>query len=344
MLPSKLNICAASLQSARDVSILTICDALGLKYKQESYHEYHLLDHPSLKIHPTKGWYWFSRQKGGNAIDFVMEFIGYRFIDALQFLLNLAGRLSEFTSGRWPGKSGRAAHKPVNSFPHLPGGVYLPSFSQNWDTALNYLVRKRGIDEQIVRDAMGDLKIYESAKRHNCVFVAFDDQKLPKSAAVRSTGRKTWKGDAKGSIKRYAFTIGNPDAAKIHVFESAIDALSYMTLIKHNGKTPDDLYLSLDGTAISPLDNWLQRHPGADTITVHTDSDAAGKNALDNILERFSCRYKVIDARLTAHKDVNEFLLASLDEQRKTKQKPLKTNITSCIKAARKLLKHKEVR
>lgn len=339
MLPSKLNICAASLQSARDVSVLTICDALGLKYKQESYHEYHLLDHPSLKIHPTKGWYWFSRQKGGNAIDFVMEYIGYKFVDALQFLLNLAGRLSEFASGRLPGKSDRAYHKPVNSFPHLPGGVYLPSFAQNWDTALNYLVRKRGIDEQIVRDAMGELKIYESAKRHNCVFVAFDDHKVPKSAAIRSTGRRTWKGDAKGSIKRYAFTLGNPNAAKIHVFESAIDALSYMTLIKHNGKTPDDLYLSLDGTAISPLDNWLQRHPGADTILVHTDNDDAGKHAYDAICGQFDGHYKVIDARPTAYKDINETLLASLKDQQKTKPKPLKTNISSCIKAARKLLK-----
>lgn len=339
MLPLKLNICAASLQSARDVSILTICDALGLRYKCESYHEYHLLDHPSLKIHPTKGWYWFSRQKGGNAIDFVMEYIGYRFMDALQFLLNLAGRLSEFTSGRWPGKSDRAAHKPVNSFPHLPGGVYLPNFAQNWDTTLNYLVHKRGIDEQIVRDAMGDLKVYESAKRHNCVFVAFDDHKIPKSAAVRSTGRRTWKGDAKGSIKRYAFTLGHPDAAKIHVFESAIDALSYMTLIKHNGKTPDDLYLSLDGTAISPLDNWLQRHPGADTILVHTDNDDAGKHAYDAICGQFDGHYKVIDARPTAYKDINETLLASLKDQQKTKPKPLKTNISSCIKAARKLLK-----
>lgn len=339
MLPSKLNICAASLQSARDVSILTICDALGLKYKQESYHEYHLLDHPSLKIHPTKGWYWFSRQKGGNAIDFCIDYIGYRFVDALQFLLNLAGRLSEFASGRWPGKSGHAAHKPVNSFPHLPGGVYLPSFAQNWDTALNYLVRKRGIDEQIVRDAMGDLKIYESAKRHNCVFVAFDDNKIPKSAAVRSTGRKTWKGDAKGSIKRYAFTLGHPDAATIHVFESVIDALSYMTLVKRNGQIPDDLYLSLDGTAVSPLDNWLQRHPGADTIAVHTDNDDAGKHAFDAICGRFDGQYKVIDARPTAYKDVNEALLATLEDQQKTKQKPLITNITSCIEAARKLLK-----
>lgn len=339
MLPLKLNICAASLQSARDVSVLTICDALGLKYKQESYHEYHLLDHPSLKIHPTKGWYWFSRQKGGNAIDFVMEYIGYKFVDTMQLLLNLAGRLSEFTSGRWPGKSGHAAHKPVNSFPHLPGGVYLPNFAQNWDTALNYLVRKRCIDEQIVRDAMGDLKVYESAKRHNCVFVAFDDHKIPKSAAIRSTGRRTWKGDAKGSIKRYAFTLGHPDAAKIHIFESAIDALSYMTLIKRNGKSPDDLYLSLDGTAISPLDNWLQRHPGADTIIVHTDNDDAGKHAFDAIFRQFDGQYKVIDARPTAYKDVNEALLASLEDQQKTKPKPLKTNITRCIEAARKLLK-----
>lgn len=339
MLPLKLNICAASLQSARDVSVLTICDALGLKYKQESYHEYHLLDHPSLKIHPTKGWYWFSRQKGGNAIDFVMEYIGYKFVDALQFLLNLAGRLTEFANGRWPGKSDHAAHQPVNSFPHLPGGVFLPSFAQNWDTALNYLVRKRGIDEQIVRDAMGDLKIYESAKRHNCVFVAFDDHKIPKSAAIRSTGRKTWRGDAKGSIKRYAFTLGNPDADKIHVFESAIDALSYMTLIKRNGQIPDDLYLSIDGTAVSPLDNWLQRHPGADTITVHTDNDDAGKHAFDAIFSQFDGKYKVIDARPTAYKDVNEALLASLEDQQKTKPKPLKTNITRCIEAARKLLK-----
>lgn len=307
----KLEICPVSVQSARDVNVLRICDELGIRYEQESYHEYHLVDHHSLKIHPVKGWYWFSQEIGGNAIDFLIKYVGYQFTDAMKFLLRLAGRLEEFITGMIPLKR---KSLPDNYFPMIPGGIKLPPFSRKWDRSVNYLIDKRGIDRQIVTDAMADVKLYEDAKHHNCVFVAYDDYGTPKSASLRSTGRKVFKGDLKGSIKRYAFTLGRSAAHTIHVFESAIDAMSYMTIAKLSDLPLDDLYLSLDGSAVKPLDNWLQRHPEADTIIIHTDNDDAGEKAAETIRNSFKDKRRIIDARPKDLKDCNEVLLSLRSE------------------------------
>ena len=67
--------------------------------------------------------------------------------------------------------------------------------------------------------------LYESLPYHNAVFVGFDPGGQPRYAALRGTA-SPFKGEARGSDKRFAFCIRAPNSPALHVFEGAVDLLS----------------------------------------------------------------------------------------------------------------------
>lgn len=79
---------------------------------------------------------------------------------------------------------------------------------------------------------------FESNGRyHNAVFVGKDETGTPKYAAYRGLGNSTFKGDAYGSDKQYSFRLlAKEPCQSVHLFEAAIDLLSYATLLKVQGK------------------------------------------------------------------------------------------------------------
>ena len=95
----------------------------------------------------------------------------------------------------------------------------------------------RGIDYQLIQECIADGTIYESADYHNAVFVGKDKSGMPKYAALRSTLGSPFKQDASGSDKRYSFRLlAKEPINTVHLFEAAIDLLSYATYLKCEGK------------------------------------------------------------------------------------------------------------
>ena len=126
-------------------------------------------------------------------------------------------------------------------------------------------------------------------------------------------------GDVAGSDKQYAFRI-NRAGSTIHVFESAIDLLSYATMMKmKTGNWRAEPMVSLGGVyAPSPnrpnikipasLDNALQNHPEVKTIALHLDSDYAGRSASKAISEQMQNKYLIRDEPPPFGKDCNDYL------------------------------------
>ena len=77
--------------------------------------------------------------------------------------------------------------------------------------------------------------IYEEKIYGNAVFVGYDEENRPRYAAFRATGGVRILGEAAGSDKRYCFKLLNPISTELHLFESAIDLLSYATIEKLKG-------------------------------------------------------------------------------------------------------------
>ena len=266
-------------------------------------------EHDSLKISNGK-WYWWSRGLGGSsALDYLIKVKGLRFMEAMKILSDDRS-LSPVS----------VAKIEENSRNEEKRKLLLPDRSETNLEVIRYLTG-RGIDKDIIRDCIDEGLLYESLPYHNCIFVGFDESGKAAYACYRATSGERLMGDAAGSDKQYAFRI-NRAGSTIHVFESAIDLLSYATMMKmKTGNWRAEPMVSLGGVyAPSPnrpgikipaaLDNALQNHPEVKTVALHLDNDYAGRSAARSIAEQLQDRYVIRDEPPPSGKDCNDFLMS----------------------------------
>ena len=272
-------------------------------------------EHDSLKISNGK-WYWWSRGFGGfSALDYLMKVRELGFVEAVQTLT---------------GDMGDWKPPPPAVKKDEPKVLLLPPRNKDSDKVLQYLFG-RGIDYAIVQDCIADGTIYESADYHNAVFIGKDESGTPKYAACRGT-MGSFKRDASGSDKRYSFRLlAREPTDKVHLFEAAIDLLSYATYLKCEGKDYKAAnLLSLSGVYQPQkklaesripiaLTTFLNAHPQIKTIYLHLDNDKAGRLCTAALQELLQKDYKIVDAPPPVGKDVNDFLMSYLGIAR---QKP----------------------
>ena len=178
-------------------------------------------EHDSLKISNGK-WYWWSRGFGGySALDYLIKVKEYDFVEAVEILTGQ-------TMADWK--------PPPTPKKDEPKVLLLPPKNKDCNRVIQYLFG-RGIDYQLIQECIADGTLYESADYHNAVFIGKDESGTPKYAALRGTLGSTFKQDASGSDKRYSFRLlAKKPADTVHLFEAAIDLLSYATYLKCEGK------------------------------------------------------------------------------------------------------------
>ena len=265
-------------------------------------------EHDSLKISSDGRWYWWSRGFGGySALDYLIKVKGMQFMEAMKIL----------SDGRHLSPKNDAV---IGENRHCEGKrkLLLPERSETNLEVVRYL-SSRGIDREIIRDCIDEGLLYESLPYHNCIFVGFDEDGNAAYACYRATNGQRLMGDAAGSDKRYAFRV-ECAGSTLHVFESAIDLLSYATVMKmRTGEWRSEPLVSLGGVyAPSPnkpsvkipaaLDNALQNHQEVNMIALHLDNDYAGKSAMENIALQLRCKYEIRNEPPPYGKDCNDYL------------------------------------
>ena len=247
--------------------------------------EYRWKRHDSLTVRENK-WYRHSQSKGGGPIDFVMEFYGRSFTEAVQLL---TGELGE-------GKPEQTAPPPLSDF-------RLPPRSPDPGQVKRYLTEARRIDEDVTGFFLSTGDIYEEAVHHNAVFVGRDESGIPRYAHQRGT-TGNFRLDVKGSDKAFNFCYRG-EGEKLFVFEAPVDLLSFLCLFKKDWQKHS--YLSLGGVGEKALVRFLSDRPSVKTIYLCLDSDEAGNEACSRIA-------KLTPEGLTVHrlvplfKDWNEVL------------------------------------
>ncbi|GHU87310.1 hypothetical protein FACS1894202_01390 [Clostridia bacterium] len=234
-------------------------------------------DHNSLEV-SNNLWNWHSHGIGGDIIDYLVKINGYNFVDAVR---ELAG--DDYTTQKPVTPKARpptlSTSKSATNTKREP--LQLPLRNADSKRVIAYL-QGRGIFRPFIEDCIRRGILYESATHHNCVFVGRDDKGKARFAAMRGT-TGNFKCDANGSDKRFGFCIppDNPESKTVAVFESPIDCLSHKVI------EPDfDGYrLSLGGTALVALTNFLERRNDIKTIIAATDNDDAGEQAAAKIAE-----------------------------------------------------------
>ncbi len=297
------------IAKAKEIDLFTYLQNYNpdeLKY--DSKNSYKTATHDSLKI--SNGmWYWFSRGIGGKtALEYLIQVENYTFTDAVSHLINQKGLEKSISK------------KQILTEKEKIKRLKLPPKANNNIKVISYL-KSRGISKSIIDECISKGLIYQDYPKNNVVFVGYDNENNPRYAGVRGTNASRFMGDAYGSDKEYSFklesVIENND---VHLFESAIDLLSYATLKELNKeKWYEENLLSLAGIykpskdilnskVPQTLTTFLKNNSNIERIILHLDNDDAGRLATQAIQNSLSDSYKIIDDPPKSGKDYNDYL------------------------------------
>lgn len=272
--------------------------------------------HDSLKISNGK-WMWWSRGIGGkSALDYLIKVRGMDFVEAVRTIMG-------------NGSVSYPTYENSNSYEQQP--LLLPERSSTSNVVVEYLFG-RGIDYEIINECLDKELIIESLPYHNVVFIGYDENKEPKYAAYRATNQSRIMGDCTGSKKQYSFRLTAENTGEVHLFECAIDLLSYATLMKLEGKDWRQFNLVSLAGVYSPkqkiedskvpvtLGRLLEKDKTIRRIVLHLDNDIAGRKATKALQTILSDKYEVVDDPPQYGKDVNDFLCKRLGIKEKTER------------------------
>lgn len=296
------------IQRADDTDLYVFLSGRGEQFKRCGK-EYRWLRHDSVMINKNE-WYRFSQNKGGHAIDFMKEFYGLSFAEAVKELLGEEG-VGETNRRTAKEDAGRQKVCPIP----LPG-LELPERNESCEIARKYLIEQRKLSEQLIDQMIAKGDIYESKKYHNVVFVGRDKEQNPRYAAMRGIDENRYRGEARGSEKIYGFGhIGT--AEKLFVFESPIDLLSYITAVPEEWEKHS--YISLGGLSEKAMKRMYTEYPHIHSIYLCLDNDEPGN-------ERCRQFVSLIPEKLSVYrlepvkKDWNECLVAEVSVENMAKQ------------------------
>lgn len=218
--------------------------------------EYRWKAHDSLTVCGNK-WFRHSQSKGGLPVDFVMEFYGKSFPEAVQMLTGEPGEVQP-----------EADPAPSPAF-------RLPLRNVTNANILNYLTQERKLSPSLVNFFIAAGNIYEDSSHHNVVFVGRDADGHPRYASSRGIQEK-FRQDAAGAEKAFGFAHRGTDK-QLLVFEAPIDLLSFIELFPKNWQQHN--YLSLGGVSARALQQFLSERPDVERVFLCLDADKAGEDA-----------------------------------------------------------------
>ena len=218
--------------------------------------EYRWKAHDSLTVCGNK-WFRHSQSKGGYPVDFVMEFYGKSFPEAVQLL------------------TGETGEAQPEADPAPSPAFRLPLRNVTNANVLNYLTQERKLSPSLVNFFIAAGDIYEDAAHHNVIFVGRDADGHPRYASSRGIQEK-FRQDLAGAEKAFSFAHRGTDK-QLLVFEAPIDLLSFIELFPKNWQQHS--YLALGGVSAKALQQFLSERPDVERVFLCLDADKAGEDA-----------------------------------------------------------------
>lgn len=255
--------------------------------------EFVWLDHGQRVTIRGNLWFHQYEQVGGDAIDFACRFYGMDYPEAVQLMLAM----------RSVGVG--AVQGTVEPFAKQP--LELPPKHENMRRVYGYLLRRRGIDKDVLDAFVYRGLVYESADYHNAVFVGTDWEGKPRHIHKHSTAAQGgFKGNAPGSEPEYSFHwIGGGDT--LFLFEAPIDMLSFITLHKQSWKSQS--YAAACGVSDRVLWQTLKDRPYITKVCICLDNDEPGQRAAQRISKALTEKNICNKILVPTRKDWNEDLL-----------------------------------
>lgn len=161
-----------------------IMDILKREHEEveRSGNEWRWKRHGSVTFRGNR-WYRHSQQMGSHAIDFMQEFFGMSYPEAVTYLLN--GETGQVIHGGSPPRetAGKRAARPrgeETTEEKEPKILVPPEKNDTMKRVYAYLMQKRHISREVLSFFARQGILYESAGHHNAVFVGVDKEGNPR--------------------------------------------------------------------------------------------------------------------------------------------------------------------
>ena len=277
---------------------------------ERSGNEWRWKRHGSVTFRGNR-WYRHSQQMGSHAIDFMQEFFGMSYPEAVTYLLN--GETGQTIHGGSPPREtvGKRAARPreeETTEEKEPKVLVPPEKNDTMKRVYAYLMQKRHISREVLSFFARQGILYESAGHHNAVFVGVDKEGNPRHIHKKGTcsDGRSFRMNEDGSDSSYGFGyagVGN----KLYVFEAPIDFLSFLTLYPKNWQ--ENSYIVLNGVSEHAMLQMLKDYSNLDTVVLCLDHDPAGIEACGRLAEILVQNgYRQIKNLKSSCKDWNEDL------------------------------------
>lgn len=278
-------------------------------------------EHVSVKM-GFHGYLDFRTGRSGNAVDYLMDFLGYDYPSAVTALTEEMN-VSEYV--RRPESTHLAMHREIT----------LPSPARGPYSRLFAFLSERSLPTDVIRQLIDDRLLYQSEDGNNCVFVnpqrdyceirgtnTYAEQRCRRSADCNdfTVGQHQWcsKMASCQGYKRSVFhgcRKTRPDrfwyfqpikesARTVYVCEAAIDAVSLYVLHRQQGIIFPNVYVSIGGAANQKT---IDRLKTCEKAVLAVDNDAAGKACI--------ARNPDLTVIVPDRKDWNEDLKACIQER-----------------------------
>ena len=247
------------------------------------------MDNHSISIRKGyNGYKDFATGETGNSIDFLKNYMGYTFVEAVQALSDTSV----------------SASAPIHPAGYLQNGIrnVPPEFPEpvtgTYKNLFAYL-RSRGIPSETIQMLISQKIIYQEKSKNNIVFINMERN----FAELRGTYTfgKPFHGIVPNSRHDgFWWFCTSKNATKGYICEAAIDAVSLYELHKIQGRQEEAYYISIAGVSKQPAIDRLKNSKLH--IVLAVDNDAAGQQ----------CRNKnsELEYILPKNKDWNEDLQA----------------------------------
>ena len=273
-----------------------IADILQKEHEEveRSGNEWRWKRHSSVTFRGNS-WYRHSQQAGSHAIDFMQEFFGMTYPEAVTYLLDgETGQVIRGGSQKIPVRAASGNIKQqkekvqkAKDTKKIQEGTANPVQPVNTDMSkadkkkfsvppekndtmkrvYAYLMSKRHISREILSFFVRQGTLYECAQHHNVVFVGKDREGKVHHIHKKGTcsDSKSFRMNEEGSDSSYGFGYSGK-GNRLYVFEAPIDLLSFLTLYPKNWQ--ENSYITLNGVAEHAMLQMLKDYSNLDTVVL----------------------------------------------------------------------------
>ena len=270
---------------------------------KEGENDYVLNSHNSLHIKGGKWSYPMYNLFGTSALDYLIKVEKYSFLDACNTILDLM-----------------KMNQPVKYFekPKNLKEFKLPEKNDNNEDIKKFLMEDKKIEEAVLQSFFSQGMIYQDRKFKNIVYVGFDE--FNPAFAFKQSIMKNLCFVERGSNKKFSFNSSNIESSELHVFDSPLNMLSYMSilyLLKTDFMKDNYLFVcdNLKYTAEkkeadipTSLRFYLEDNPNIEKIIIHFENDEIKDAASKNIEKYLNGKYEIQIKKLEEYNNLNEKL------------------------------------